>query len=123
MVQGYGTGFVVRPNGVIITNQHVVANADRVVVTLPDGTDLPAKVLGEDPLTDIAVLKVDRQGLPTVRTGPQHRPHDRRVGRRARQPVRLPARQRRADGHGRRGERHRPQHPPDAASRPGSTST
>ena len=42
MVEGYGTGFVVRPNGIIITNQHVVANADRVVVTLPDGTDLPA---------------------------------------------------------------------------------
>ena len=69
MVEGYGTGFVVKPKGIIITNQHVVANADRVVVTLPDGTDLPAKVLGEDALTDIAVLKVDRQDLPTVRTG------------------------------------------------------
>jgi S1-C subfamily serine protease len=40
-----------------------------VVVTLADGTDLPAKVLGEDPLTDIAVLQVDRRGLPTVSTG------------------------------------------------------
>jgi serine protease Do len=69
LVEGYGTGFVVRPNGIIITNQHVVANAERVVVTLADGTDLPAKVLGEDPLTDIAVLKVERQGLPTVGTG------------------------------------------------------
>ena len=69
LVEGYGTGFVVRPNGIIITNQHVVANADRVVVTLPDGTDLPGQVLGEDPLTDIAVIKVDRQGLPTVRPG------------------------------------------------------
>ena len=69
MVEGYGTGFVIRPNGIILTNQHVVANADRVVVTLADGTDLPASVLGEDPLTDIAVLQVDRQGLPTVRTG------------------------------------------------------
>ena len=69
LVEGYGTGFVVRPNGIIITNQHVVASAERVVVTLPDGTDLPAKVLGEDALTDIAVLRVDRQGLPTVRTG------------------------------------------------------
>ena len=69
LVEGYGTGFVVRPDGIIITNQHVVANAERVVVTLSDDTDLPAKVLGEDPLTDIAVLKVDRQGLPTVRTG------------------------------------------------------
>ena len=69
VVQGYGTGFVVRPNGIIVTNQHVVANATKVVVTLPDGTDLPARVLGEDPLTDIAVLRVERQGLPTVAPG------------------------------------------------------
>ena len=51
-----GTGFIVRPNGTIITNQPVVAGAERVVVTLSDGTDLPARVLGEDPVTDIAVL-------------------------------------------------------------------
>ena len=69
LVEGYGTGFEVRPTGIIITNQHVVANAEQVVVTLADGTDLPAKVLGEDPLTDIAVLRVERQGLPTVGTG------------------------------------------------------
>ncbi len=69
VVEGYGTGFVIRPAGIIVTNQHVVANADRVVVTLADGTDLPANVLGEDPLTDIAVLQVKRQNLPTVSTG------------------------------------------------------
>ena len=69
IVQGYGTGFIIRPSGIIVTNQHVVANATKVVVTLPDGTDLPAKVLGEDPLTDIAVVKVERQNLPTVSTG------------------------------------------------------
>jgi serine protease Do len=69
VVQGYGTGFIIRPNGVIVTNQHVVANATKVVVTLPDGTDLEAKVLGEDPLTDIAVVKVNRQDLPTITTG------------------------------------------------------
>jgi serine protease Do len=69
VIEGYGTGFVVRPDGIIITNQHVVAKAERVVVTLPDGSDLPAKVLGEDALTDIAVLQVARQGLPTVSTG------------------------------------------------------
>jgi serine protease Do len=69
LVEGYGTGFVTRPNGVIVTNQHVVANAERVVVTLADGTDLPATVLGEDPLTDIAVLQVKRQGLSPVSTG------------------------------------------------------
>ncbi|MGH7498990.1 MAG: trypsin-like peptidase domain-containing protein [Gemmatimonadales bacterium] len=69
LVQGYGTGFVVRPNGIILTNQHVVANAEQVVVTLSDGSDLPAKVLGEDPVTDIAVLKIDRQGLTPVVPG------------------------------------------------------
>jgi serine protease Do len=69
VVQGYGTGFVIRPNGIILTNQHVVANADQVVVTLTDGSDVPAKVLGEDPLTDIAVLRVERQGLPVVTPG------------------------------------------------------
>jgi serine protease Do len=69
LVQGYGTGFIIRPNGIIVTNQHVVANAERVVVTLPDGSDLPATVLGEDPLTDIAVLRVKRESLPTVALG------------------------------------------------------
>ena len=69
LVQGYGTGFVIRPSGIIVTNQHVVANAERVVVTLPDGSDLPATVLGEDPLTDIAVLRVKRENLRTVSLG------------------------------------------------------
>ncbi len=69
VVQGHGTGFAIRPNGIIVTNQHVVSNAERVVVTLPDGSDLPATVLGEDPLTDIAVLKVKRENLPTVALG------------------------------------------------------
>jgi serine protease Do len=69
IVQGYGTGFIIRPNGIIVTNQHVVAGAERVVVTLPDGSDLPATVLGEDPITDIAVLRVQRSGLPTVAVG------------------------------------------------------
>jgi serine protease Do len=69
VVQGHGTGFVIRPDGIILTNQHVVSSAERVVVTLPDGSDLPATVLGEDALTDIAVLKVKRQNLPTVALG------------------------------------------------------
>jgi serine protease Do len=69
LVQGYGTGFVIRPNGIVLTNQHVVANAERVVVTLPDGSDLSAKVLGEDPITDIAVLQVNHQGLTPIVPG------------------------------------------------------
>ncbi len=69
LVEGYGTGFIVRPDGIIVTNQHVVAGAEKVTVSLADGTDLPARVLGEDAITDIAVLKVDRTGLPTAPTG------------------------------------------------------
>ncbi|HZE74855.1 MAG TPA: trypsin-like peptidase domain-containing protein, partial [Gemmatimonadales bacterium] len=69
LVEGYGTGFSIRPNGVIVTNQHVVANAQRVVVTLTDGAEVDGKVLGEDPVTDIAVVKVDRSGLPTIPLG------------------------------------------------------
>jgi serine protease Do len=69
VVEGYGTGFIVRPDGIIVTNQHVVAGAEQVTISLADGTDLPARVLGEDPVTDIAVLKVNRSGLPTAPTG------------------------------------------------------
>lgn len=68
LVQGYGTGFVIKPGGIIITNQHVVENADSITVSLPDGTDLPATVLGEDQTTDIAVLKVGRN-LPPATLG------------------------------------------------------
>ncbi|MGH7519557.1 MAG: S1C family serine protease, partial [Gemmatimonadales bacterium] len=69
LVEGYGTGFFVRPDGIIVTNQHVVAGAEKVTVSLADGADFPARVLGEDALTDIAVLKVDHAGLPTAPTG------------------------------------------------------
>jgi len=69
VVEGYGTGFAIRPNGVVVTNQHVVANAQRVVITLGDGSELDGKVLGEDPVTDIAVVKVNRSRLPTVPVG------------------------------------------------------
>ena len=68
-VQSFGTGFVIRSDGTILTNQHVVAGASQIVATLPDGSDLPAKLLGEDPLADIAVIKIDRQGLPAVSAG------------------------------------------------------
>ena len=66
LVSGSGTGFVVRPNGVIITNQHVVDNADSITVSLPDGRDLKAKLVGEDPTTDIAVLQVDATLIPAT---------------------------------------------------------
>ncbi len=67
-VQGYGTGFVVRPGGIIVTNQHVIDNADSITVSLPDGRDFPARLLGEDPTTDIAVLKIT-EDLPVAAIG------------------------------------------------------
>jgi serine protease Do len=69
-VQGAGSGFIIDPSGVIVTNNHVVGNADRIVVGLSDGTQLPAKLIGADELTDVAVIKVDAPGpLPAARWG------------------------------------------------------
>jgi serine protease Do len=67
--QSFGTGFLLRQDGIVITNQHVVANAQQITITLADGTDLDGKLLGDDPLTDIAVIKVARTGLPVVKVG------------------------------------------------------
>ncbi len=68
-VEGYGSGFVISSDGVVITNQHVTDGAEQIVVTTREGTDYPAKLLGEDPLTDIAVLKIVATGLPTAPLG------------------------------------------------------
>lgn len=69
VVQGLGSGFIVSSDGLVITNQHVVQGAEQIVVTTRDGVDYEATLLGEDPLTDIAVLKVDGRNLPTVPIG------------------------------------------------------
>jgi len=69
-VAGAGSGFIVAPDGVIVTNNHVIAHTDRILVSLPDGSQLPARILGRDPLTDVAVLKVDApHPLPSVTWG------------------------------------------------------
>ncbi|MEG3436850.1 HhoA/HhoB/HtrA family serine endopeptidase [Pannus brasiliensis CCIBt3594] len=67
--RGTGSGFIINQDGRIITNAHVVDGADRVTVTLKDGRTLEGKVLGTDPLTDVAVVKVDAKDLPTVKLG------------------------------------------------------
>src|SRR5438309_7588130 len=69
VVEGYGSGFVISPDGVVITNQHVTQGAEQIVVTTRDGRDFPAQIQGEDPLTDIAVLKVDGTDLPVAPLG------------------------------------------------------
>ncbi len=71
--QGTGSGVIINANGQIITNAHVIGNASRVQVTLKGGQVLEGKVLGIDRVTDIAVVKVDRQNLPTVQLGDSER--------------------------------------------------
>ena len=67
--QGQGSGFITRANGLIFTNEHVVSGADRVNVTLPDGRRFQGTVLGGDPLTDVAVVKVVAENLPVASLG------------------------------------------------------
>jgi serine protease Do len=70
VVEARGSGFIIKPDGTIVTNNHVVKDAESVSVTLNDGKTLPAKVIGTDPRTDIAVLKVDAgQRLPYIALG------------------------------------------------------
>lgn len=69
IVRGTGSGFIISANGQILTNAHVVNGADRVSVTLKDGRTLEGKVLGEDPVTDIAVIQVQADNLPVVEIG------------------------------------------------------
>nr|WP_294914391.1 Do family serine endopeptidase [uncultured Neokomagataea sp.] len=69
-VQGLGSGFIIDPSGIIVTNNHVVEGADQVVVTLHDGTEMPAKIVGRDSQEDLAVLSVKPDHpLPTVPLG------------------------------------------------------
>jgi serine protease Do len=67
--RGEGSGFVVDPSGYIVTNDHVVTGATRVRVRLSDKRDLPARIVGTDPQTDLALLKVDAPGLVAIPLG------------------------------------------------------
>lgn len=67
--QGVGSGFIISPDGLILTNAHVVDGAEEVTVKLSDKREFPAKVLGADARTDVAVLKIEATGLPAVRIG------------------------------------------------------
>jgi serine protease Do len=67
--KGAGTGFIISPDGYILTNNHVVDGADKVTVQLFDQREFQAKVVGRDPTTDVAVIKVDARDLPAVSLG------------------------------------------------------
>ncbi len=64
-----GSGVIVDPTGYIVTNNHVIANADEITVVLDDKREYSGKVVGTDPKTDLAVIKIDGNGLPTITWG------------------------------------------------------
>jgi serine protease Do len=66
---GQGSGVIVSPDGYILTNNHVIENAREVTVTLPDKREFKGKIVGTDPKTDLAVVKVEAEHLPTVAWG------------------------------------------------------
>ncbi len=67
--QGAGSGIIISPDGYILTNNHVVENAEQVEVTLYDNRQFDAKVIGSDPLTDLGVIKIDAKDLPAAYLG------------------------------------------------------
>lgn len=68
-----GSGFIITADGYILTNNHVVNGATKLEVTLDDGTKHPAEIVGSDPVIDLALLKIDAKGLPTVPLGDSDR--------------------------------------------------
>ena len=71
--RGLGSGFILGADGYVMTNAHVVDGADEVFVTLADSRELKAKVIGADKRSDVALVKIEASGLPTVRTGDVNR--------------------------------------------------
>jgi len=69
MPRGVGSGFILTPDGFIMTNAHVVDGADEVLVTLVDKREFKAKIIGVDKRTDVAVVKIQATGLPAVKVG------------------------------------------------------
>jgi serine protease Do len=69
MMMGQGSGFIISPDGYVVTNNHVVGDADVVRVRLDDGREFEAETIGTDPQTEIALIKIDGQNLPTLPLG------------------------------------------------------
>lgn len=68
-VKSLGSGYIISADGYIVTNDHVAGNASEITVTMTNGEHYPAKLIGSDPASDIALLKVDQSGLPYVQFG------------------------------------------------------
>lgn len=68
-VQSLGSGFIIDPEGYVLTNEHVLRDAEKIKVTLPDGREFDGEIVGKDEALDIALLKIDRAGLPTAPLG------------------------------------------------------
>lgn len=66
---GLGSGVIIDPSGIILTNQHVIDQADKITVTLPDGREFKAEVKGQDARSDLAVIKIEAKDLPSVKMG------------------------------------------------------
>jgi serine protease Do len=67
--RGAGSGFIIESDGYIITNHHVIDGADQIIVRMADRREFEAEIIGSDPLSDVALLKVDAKKLPTLKTG------------------------------------------------------
>lgn len=67
--QSLGSGFIISEDGYVLTNNHVVAGAEEIMVRLPDRSEMKAKLVGADPRSDVALLKIEGDGLPTVKIG------------------------------------------------------
>jgi len=67
--QGAGSGFIIEDDGYIMTNHHVVEGADEIIVRLADRREFEAELIGSDPLSDVALLKIDAEDLPTLKLG------------------------------------------------------
>ncbi len=69
VVRGLGSGFIISEDGYILTNDHVAGNATKISVTLTTGETVEAKLIGSDPVTDVALLKIDKKNLPFINFG------------------------------------------------------
>ena len=79
-MRSLGSGFIINASGYILTNNHVIDKATEIHVKLADGRELPATVVGRDPKTDLALLKIDATGLPVIPLGDSGDARGRRAG-------------------------------------------